>query len=158
MSVRAKKENITFFAFTAAPKHITLSLFAEKVIEASGEERFVPIHLYWMKPATDEDFIIDVLGNYTAYKTYYRLAHGLSSNDPELPKGKTAAALARYMSLHPTNLAQKAEIIVEHFRSHTAAKIGGRAKAMVITRSRLHAIRHLESINEYIKDKGYDKR
>ncbi len=157
MNARGKKENITFFAFTATPKHKTLSLFGEKVIEASGEERFVPFHLYSMKQAIDEGFILDVLANYTTYKTYYRLANGLTSEDPVLPKGKAAAALARYVSLHPTNLAQKAEIIVEHFRAHTAAKMGGRAKAMVVTRSRLHAVRYFVSINKYIVVKGYNK-
>jgi type I restriction enzyme R subunit len=110
-----------------------------------------------MKQAIEEGFILDVLANYTTYKTYYRLANGLTSEDPELPKGKAAAALARYVSLHPTNLAQKAEIIVEHFRAHTSAKMGGRAKAMVVTRSRLHAVRYFESINKYIMVKGYNK-
>jgi type I restriction enzyme R subunit len=157
MDARGKKENLTFFAFTATPKHKTLSLFGEKILTPAGDERFVPFHLYSMKQAIEEGFILDVLANYTTYKTYYRLANGLTSEDPELPKGKAAAALARYVSLHPTNLAQKAEIIVEHFRAHTSAKIGGRAKAMVVTRSRLHAVRYFEAINKYIVTRGYDK-
>lgn len=154
---RGRQENLTFFAFTATPKHKTLSLFGELVMQPDGSERFEAFHLYSMRQAIEEGFILDVLANYTTYKTYYRLANGLSSEDPELPKGKAASALARFVSLHPTNLAQKAEIIVEHFRAHTAGKIGGHAKAMVVTRSRLHAVRYHQAIEAYIHEKGYDK-
>ena len=154
---RGRQENLTFFAFTATPKHKTLTLFGEKVIDAAGDETYVPFHLYSMRQAIEEKYILDVLAQYTTYKTYYRLANNLSGEDMEVPKGKAASALARYVSLHPTNLAQKAEIIVEHFRAHTAAKIGGKAKAMVVTRSRLHAVRYYTAICEYIAAKGYDK-
>ena len=154
---RGRQENLTFFAFTATPKHKTLTLFGEKVIDAAGEETYVPFHLYSMRQAIEEKYILDVLAQYTTYKTYYRLANNLSGEDMEVPKGKAASALARYVSLHPTNLAQKAEIIVEHFRAHTAAKIGGKAKAMVVTRSRLHAVRYYTAICEYIAAKGYDE-
>ena len=154
---RGRQENLTFFAFTATPKHKTLTLFGERVIDATGEETYVPFHLYSMRQAIEEKYILDVLAQYTTYKTYYRLANNLSGEDMEVPKGKAASALARYVSLHPTNLAQKAEIIVEHFRAHTAAKIGGKAKAMVVTRSRLHAVRYYTAICEYIAAKGYDK-
>ena len=152
---RGRQENLTFFAFTATPKAKTLEMFGQKVLDAAGQERFVPFHLYSMRQAIEEKFILDVLANYTTYSTYYRLANGLSTDDPVLPKGKAASALARFVSLHPTNLAQKAEIIVEHFRAHTQAKIGGRAKAMVVTRSRLHAVRYYQAIGEYITGKGY---
>jgi len=107
-----------------------------------------------MKQAIEEGYILDVLKNYTSYKTYYRLANKLGE-DQELPKGKAASALARFASLHPTNLSQKAEIIVEHFRAQTAKKINGRAKAMVVTRSRLHAVRYKQTIDEYISNKNY---
>jgi type I restriction enzyme R subunit len=153
---RGKQDNLTFFAFTATPKAKTLEMFGQKIVDAAGQERFVPFHLYSMRQAIEEGFILDVLANYTTYKTYYRLANRLSADDPVLPKGKAASALARYVSLHPTNLAQKAEIIVEHFRAHTAGKIGGRAKAMVVTRSRLHAVKYWQAITKYVADKGYD--
>lgn len=157
VAARGKQDNLTFFAFTATPKHKTLSLFGELFTDEDGTEKYRPFHLYSMRQAIEEKFILDVLANYTTYKTYYRLANGLSSDDPELPKGKAASALARFVSLHPTNLAQKAEIIVEHFRAHTHAKIGGHAKAMVVTRSRLHAVRYHQAISDYIKEKGYDQ-
>ncbi|MGI8869443.1 MAG: type I restriction enzyme subunit R domain-containing protein, partial [Mycobacteriales bacterium] len=109
-----------------------------------------------MRQAIEEEFILDVLANYTTYDTYYRLANAEPGDDPDVPTSKASAALARFVSLHPTNLAQKAEIIVDHFRQKTAGKIGGRAKAMVVTRSRLHAVRYKQAIDAYIKDKGYD--
>jgi type I restriction enzyme R subunit len=156
VTARGRQENLTFFAFTATPKHKTLALFGERVTDPAGEERYVPFHLYSMRQAIQEEFILDVLANYTTYATYYRLANGLG-DDPELPKGKAASALARWVSLHPTNIAQRAEVIVEHFRHHTAIKIGGRAKAMVVTASRLHAVRYHQAITKVIAEKGYDK-
>ena len=156
VAARGKQKNLTFFAFTATPKAKTLELFGESYIAPDGDSKRKAFHLYSMRQAVEEGFILDVLANYTTYKTYYRLANGLApSDDPELPKGKAASALARYVSLHPTNLAQKAEIIVEHFRAHTQNKIGGRAKAMVVTRSRLHAVRYQQVITKHIADKGY---
>lgn len=157
VTARGRQENLTFFAFTATPKHRTLALFGERAADAAGEERYVPFHLYSMRQAVEEGFILDVLANYTSYATYYRLANGLGpDDDPELPKGKAASALARWVSLHPSNIAQRAQIIVEHFRHHTAAKIGGRAKAMVVTPSRLHAVRYHQAITAYLEEKGYD--
>ncbi len=92
-----------------------------------------------------------------ANDTYYRLANTEHTDDPEVPIGKASSVLARFVSLHPTNLAQKAEIIVEHFRAKTAGRIDGQAKAMVVTRSRLHAVRYKEAIDAYIAKKGYDR-
>jgi len=152
---RGKADNITFFAFTATPKSKTLELFGEKVVLPSGEQGYVAFHQYSMRQAIEEQYILDVLKNYTTYKTYYKLANNLGAGDIEVPKGKAASALARYASLHPTNLAQKAEIIVEHFRANTSKKIDGSAKAMVVTRSRLHAVRYKQAIDAYIADKGY---
>jgi type I restriction enzyme R subunit len=155
VGARGKSENITFFAFTATPKSKTLELFGEKVVGANGESIHTAFHQYSMKQAIEEKYILDVLRNYTTYKTYYKLANNLGSDDLEVPKGKAASALARYASLHPTNLSQKAEIIVEHFRANTAKKIDGSAKAMVVTRSRLHAVRYKQAIDAYIKEKQY---
>jgi type I restriction enzyme R subunit len=155
VAARGAAHNITFFAFTATPKSKTLELFGEKVTSEAGDPIYVAFHQYSMKQAIEEQYILDVLKNYTTYKTYYKLANNLGTGDIEVPKGKAASALARYASLHPTNLAQKAEIIVEHFRVNTAKKIDGSAKAMVVTRSRLHAVRYKQAIDAYIKEKNY---
>ena len=113
-----------------------------------------PFHLYSMRQAIEEDFILDVLKNYTTYKTYYRLIKSIE-DDPEVDKKKAARALARFMSLHPHNIAQKTEVMVEHFQHFTRHKIGGRAKAMVVTSSRLHAVRYKQAFDKYIAEKGY---
>jgi len=155
VEARGKAENITFFAFTATPRSKTLELFGEKIVAESGSEIYVPFHQYSMRQAIEEGYILDVLKNYTTYKTYYKLANNLGQEDLEVPKGKAASALARFASLHPTNLAQKAEIIVEHFRANTSKKIDGSAKAMVVTRSRLHAVRYKMAIDSYIKERNY---
>ena len=154
MAARGRQANIAFFAFTATPKPKTLNLFGEKVAGPDGTIVDQPFHLYSMRQAIEEEFILDVLANYSTYDTYWRLGTELSS-DPDVPKSKAAAALAKYVSLHPTNVSQKAEIIVEHFREHTAGKIGGKAKAMVVTRSRLHAVRYKQALDAYISRRGY---
>jgi type I restriction enzyme R subunit len=156
-ATRGQQDNLSFFAFTATPKAKTLALFGEHVPDPAAEQgyRLAPFHLYSMRQAIEEEFILDVLANYVTYSTYFRLANGLGSEDPQLEKGRAAAALARFVSLHPTNLAQKAEIIVEHFRTVTRHQIGGQAKAMVVTRSRLHAVRYREAIDAYLVEKRY---
>ncbi|MGQ0464414.1 MAG: type I restriction endonuclease subunit R [Sporichthyaceae bacterium] len=157
VAARGRQSNLTFFAFTATPKAKTLELFGEAGIGADGAEVRRPFHLYSMRRAIEEGYIHDVLANYTTYSTYYRLANNLGGEvDPELPKGKAASQLARFVSLHPSNLAQKTEVIVEHFRAHTRTRIGGHAKAMVVTRSRIHAVRYHQAIGAYLKEKGYD--
>ena len=150
---RGRQENISFFAFTATPKAKTLEIFGRKVGSGS-DARWVPLHLYSMRQAIEEGFILDVLANYTTYDTYWKVEKQ-TPDDPELDKAKAKAAIARFVSLHPHNLSQKAEIIVEHFRQYTAPKIGGKAKAMVVTASRLHAVRYKQSIDAYITEKGY---
>ena len=156
MAARGRHTNLSFFAFTATPKPKTLELFGEQVAGADGIPRCMPFHLYSMRQAIEEGFILDVLANYTTYDTYYRLANTELTDDPEVPIGKAASVLARFVSLHPTNLAQKAEIIVEHFRAKTAHRIDGHAKAMVVTRSRLHAVRYKQAIDAYLAARGYD--
>ncbi|RYC10561.1 type I restriction endonuclease subunit R [Nocardioides zhouii] len=149
---RGKQQNLSFFAFTATPKPKTLETFGQ--LDSDGQRR--PFHTYSMRQAIDEGFILDVLANYATYATYYKLANTEPRHDPEMEASKAKAALARFVSLHPYQLEQKAEVIVEHFRQKTAAKIDGRAKAMVVTRSRLHAVRTKQAIDAYIKRKGYD--
>ena len=150
MIKRGHQPNISFFAFTATPKYKTLEVFG--VSNKEGKPQ--PFHLYSMKQAIEERFILDVLANYTTYKAYYRLIKSIE-DDPEVDKKKAARALARFMSLHPHNISQKTEVMIEHFRQFTCHKIGGRAKAMVVTSSRLHAIRYKEAFDKYISEKGY---
>ncbi len=150
MLKRGKQKNISFFAFTATPKYKTLEVFGQ--IGEDGKPH--PFHLYTMRQAIEEHFILDVLQYYTTYKTYYRLIKSIE-DDPEVDKRKAARALARFMSLHPHNISQKTEVMVEHFRHSTLHKIGGRAKAMVVTDSRLHAVRYKQAFDRYIAEKGY---
>ena len=108
-----------------------------------------------MRQAIEEGFILDVLKHYTTYKTYHRLVKAIA-DDPKVPKKEAAKSLARFMSLHPHNIAQKTEVIIEHFRQHVRKRIGGRAKAMLITQSRLHAVRYRQQFEVYLKEKGYN--
>lgn len=143
--------NLSFFAFTATPKEKTLQMFGEK----QHDGKFKAFHIYSMRQAIEEHFILDVLQNYTTYQMYYKIAKK-AADDPDVDSSKGAKAIARYESLHPHNLAQKTAIMVEHFKSITKNKIGGRAKAMVVTSSRLHAVRYLFEFRRYIEEKGYD--
>lgn len=151
MLKRGKQPNISFFAFTATPKYKTLEVFGEAGVD--GKPR--PFHLYSMRQAIDEGFILDVLKNYVTYKSYYRLIKSIE-DDPKVDKRKAATALARFMSLHPHNIAQKTEVMIEHFRQFTLHKIGGKAKAMVVTGSRLHAVKYKLAFDKYILEKGYE--
>jgi type I restriction enzyme R subunit len=150
---RGRPGNLSFFAFTATPKAKTLELFGAPAETPEGL-RYRPFHLYSMRQAIDEGFILDVLANYTTYKTYYRVEKAVS-DDPEYDTARARRAIARFVTLHPHNLAQRAEIVIEHFRAHTAKKIGGRAKAMVVTSSRLHAVRYKLALDAYIHEHGY---
>lgn len=147
---RGRQPNISFFAFTATPKYKTLEVFGRR----GPDGKPLPFHLYSMRQAIEEGFILDVLRNYTTYKTYYRLVKSIE-DDPHVVKSKAAKALARFMSLHPHNIAQKTEVMLEHFRTFTRHKIGGRAKAMVVTSSRLHAVRYKQEFDRHIAEKGY---
>jgi len=146
---RTKQPNLSFFAFTATPKFKTKALFDEP-----GDDGRSPFHLYSMRQAIEENFIMDVLENYTCYKRYYHLIDTIE-NDLTVPRRKAARALARFVDLHDHNITQKVEVIIEHFRSHTIHKIGGRAKAMVVTNSREHAVRYKLAFDKYLKEKGY---
>jgi type I restriction enzyme, R subunit len=147
----SRQPNLSYFAFTATPKGRTLELFGRVNPETNLHE---PFHLYSMRQAIEEGFIMDVLANYTTYQTFWKIEKA-TLDDPEYDAGKARRAIARFVSLHPYQLAQKAEIVVEHFRSHTARQMGGLAKAMVVTSSRLHAVRYKQHIDKYIKAKGY---
>jgi type I restriction enzyme R subunit len=151
LETRGPQPNLSFFAFTATPKAKTLEVFGTK--GPDGKPR--PFRLYSMRQAIEEGFILDVLKNYTTYETYFRLAKAIEE-DPQLDKRKAAKAIARFVSLHPHNLAQKTEVMLEHFRQIASKKIGGKAKAMVVTSSRLHAKRYFIEFKKYIQNKGYD--
>ena len=145
MAKRGRQGNLSFFAFTATPKHKTVAVFGR-----DGE----PFHRYTMRQAIEEGFILDVLKYYTTYATYYKLLKACA-DDPNVERKKAALALARFLKLHPHNIAQKTEVVVEHFQAITRHKVGGRAKAMVVTGSRLEAVRYKQSFDEYIKAKDY---
>ena len=142
---RGRQANLSFFAFTATPKHKTLAVFGR-----DGK----PAHRYTMRQAIEEGFILDVLRNYTTYATYFGLLKA-AAEDPEVERKKAARALARFMRLPPHNVAQKTEVMVEHFQAVTRHKIAGRAKAMVVTSSRLAAVRYKQAFDRYTRQRGY---
>ncbi len=151
MLAHGRHSNLSFFAFTATPKEKTLEMFGTKQADGS----FRAYHIYSMKQAIEEGFILDVLQNYMTYKTCYKIVKNMPDN-PEVPATKATKAVLRFESLHPHNLQQKTAIIIETFRSVTKNKIGGRGKAMVVTASRLHAIRYYHEFKRYLERHHYD--
>ncbi len=149
MMKRGKQPNLSFFAFTATPKYKTLKVFDEP-----GPKGEAPFHLYTMRQAIEEKFILDVLKNYITYEAYFRIVQ-VGDDDPHVQRKKAARALARTLTFHAVNLRTKTEVMVEHFRTHVKHKIGGRAKAMVVTDGRLHAVRYKQAFDKYIAEKGY---
>ncbi len=146
---RARQPNLSFFAFTATPKFKTKVLFDEP-----GPSGTSPFHEYTMRQAIEEGFIMDVLLNYTTYKRFFGLIKQVE-NDPEVPRKKAAKALTRYLELHPVNIEQVVSVIVEHFRLYVMHELGGRAKAMVVTGSRLAAVKYKLAFDRYIRNNGY---
>ena len=152
LSAHGKLPNLSFFAFTATPKQKTLEMFGTK--DSNGlPEAF---HLYSMKQAIEEGFILNILKNYITYKTYFNLTKDIPE-DPTYGVKKANKSLGAYLNFHPHNLAQKTEIMIEHFRTITKNKIGGKAKAMLVTGSRLQAVRYYYEFQKYIKENGYEK-
>ena len=149
MMRRGKQPNLSFFAFTSTPKYKT-----KKVFDEPGPTGESPFHLYTMRQAIEEKFILDVLKNYITYETYFRIVQ-VGDDDIHVKRKKASRALARALTLHAVNLRTKTEVMVEHFRTHVKHKIGGRAKAMVVTDSRLHAVRYKLAFDKYISEKGY---
>jgi len=150
MESRGRQKNVSFFAFTATPKGKTIELFGR--IGASGKPE--AFHTYSMKQAIEEGFILDVLQRYTTYKTYYKLIKKVE-DDPTMPKKKAQKKLGKFLELHPHNIEQKTEVIIEHFCNHVKHKLSGRAKAMVVTGSRLHAVRYMYAFQRYIEENHY---
>ena len=151
VAARGRQPNLSFFAFTATPKGRTLELFGD--LGADGKHH--PFHLYAMRQAIEEGFIEDVLANYLTYNQYFHLEKTIL-DDPEYQTDKARRALARFIVLHPENLAQKAEIVIEHFRDKIAHHMKGKAKAMVVCSSRPHAVHMWESLRKHINNNGYD--
>jgi len=147
---RGPQKNISFLAFTATPRNVTLERFGRIGSDAKPH----PFHLYSMRQAIEEGFILDVLQNYMTYKAYYQLEKTIE-DDPALKGRKAQSRVARFASLHPAAIDQKVEVIVEHFRRHVASELGGQAKAMIVTQSREHALRYWQQLTRYIEDKGY---
>ena len=145
-----KQPNVAMFAFTATPKATTLDLFGK--VNAKGQKE--AFHLYSMKQAIEEGFILDILANFTEYDTYYRLNKEISE-DPQYRTVEAKRQIARFVELHETNIAQRVEVIVEHFRTTVLQELGGQAKAMVITASRQSAVKYRQAFEDYVAKKGY---
>jgi type I restriction enzyme R subunit len=150
MQKRGRLPNLSMFAFTATPKPKTLELFGTK----RPDGKFEPFHLYSMRQAIEEGFILDVLEHYTTYKAYWRLLKTIK-DDPRYDKNKASYLLKSFVELHPHAIGEKIRIIAEHFAAQVQNEIGGKAKAMVVTRSRLHAVRYKLAVDRYLKERGY---
>jgi type I restriction enzyme R subunit len=150
MRQRGRLSNASYFAFTATPKAKTLELFGTK----RPDGKFEPFSLYTMRQAIEEKFILDVLKNYTTYKTYWRLLKTIE-DDPHYDRNKASYILRSFVDLHEHAIGKKVEIIVEHFHDCVAHRIGGHAKAMIVSRSRLHAVRYKLAVDAYLREKGY---
>lgn len=145
-----KQPNISMFAFTATPKPTTLQLFGRQNMKGQKEA----FHIYSMKQAIEEGFILNVLQNYITYKTYYQLNKAIQE-DPRVKTNEAKRQIARFVELHETNIAQRIEVIIEHFRTTVMQELGGQAKAMVITDSRQSAVKYRQAFEDYITRKGY---
>ena len=159
MATRSAEKGITYVAFTATPKAKTLELFGRRPnpdMPASAENLPAPFHVYSMRQAIEEGFILDVLKNYTPYKLAFKLAHdGKEMDDKEVERSEALKGIMRWVKLHPYNISQKVQVVVEHFRENVAPLLDGQAKAMVVVSSRLEAVRWQLAIGKYIKDQGY---
>ena len=161
LSLEARKgsKNISYFAFTATPKGKTLELFGrcpDPESPASNENKPEAFHVYSMRQAIEEGFILDVLQNYTSYRVAYQLAHKNPDGDKEVDSKKASSKMAKWVRLHPHNIAQKVETIIEHFNSKVKHLLGGEAKAMVVTSSRLEAVRYKLAFEKYVAKSGYE--
>lgn len=148
LAAQGQHRNLSFFAFTATPKAKTLELFGKK----NAQGKFEAWHIYSMRQAIEEGFILDVLRNYTTYARYYQILRKIE-DDPQYATAQGMRAAARFASLHPHNIAQKTAVMLDHFCTVTLSKMGGRAKAMLVTGSRLHAVRYMREFARQIKEK-----
>ncbi|MDZ4122645.1 MAG: type I restriction endonuclease, partial [Hydrogenophaga sp.] len=149
MASRQRPPNVSYYAFTATPKPKTMELFGRTGADGTPE----PFHVYSMRQAIEEKFILDVLRGYTTYGFAFKLEQ--AGDDKAVKSGKAKAKLFRYAQLHPTSIAQKVTVIVEHFREHVMHQLGGQAKAMVVSDSRVAAVRYKKAFDDYIKKMKY---
>ena len=149
MARRKQPENVSTFAFTATPKSKTMELFGVRRPDGS----FAPFHLYSMRQAIEEGFILDVLESYTTYRSYWKLYKTIE-DDPRYDKAKAAYLLKAYVDLHPHAIEEKVRIMLEHFMAKSQYEIGGKAKAMIVTRSRLHAVRYKLAVDRRLAEIG----
>ena len=149
MKKRGPQPNVSTFAFTATPKSKTLELFGAR----RPDGRFEPFSLYSMRQAIEEKFILDVLANYTTHHVYWKLLKTVE-DDPRYDRTKASYLLRSFVDLHEHAVRKKVEIMVEHFHTHSAHRIAGRAKAMIVTRSRLHAVRYRQELDRCLREKG----
>jgi len=149
MASRKRPPNVSYYAFTATPKPKTLELFGRMGEDGTPK----PFHVYSMRQAIEEEFILDVLRGYTTYDFAFKLEQ--SADDKEVKSGRAKKKLFQYAQLHPTSIAQKVTVIVEHFREHVLHLLGGQAKAMVVTDSRLAAVRYKKAFDAYIAKMKY---
>lgn len=150
ISKQGKQANVSMFAFTATPKPTTIQLFGRENTKGQKEA----FHFYTMKQAIEEGFILDVMDNYLNYETYYKLNKEIEE-DPTLQTNEAKRKIARFIQLHEVNIAQRVEIIIEHFRTSVMQELGGHAKAMVVTESRAGAVKYRQAFEDYTKKKGY---
>ena len=150
MAARQQPKNISYFAFTATPRHETLERFGEKQPDGS----FQPFSLYSMKQAIEEEFILDTLTNYTTYRTYFKLLKKVGE-DPTVPRSRTLSAILRYVNLHETTLEQKVEIIMAHFEQTVRDMLRGEAKAMIVTSSRKAAALYKLTLDNYLRKNAF---
>jgi len=159
MSARAGATGITYVAFTATPKAKTLELFGRRpdpAAPASSTNLPEAFHVYSMRQAIEEGFILDVLKNYTPYALAFKLAgEGREIDEKEVERDEAVKALMRWVRLHPYNISQKVQVVVEHYRAMVQPLLGGKAKAMVVVGSRLETVRWQLAIEKYIRSKGY---
>ncbi len=159
MAARANDAGITYVAFTATPKAKTLELFGRRpnlALPASDSNLPAPFHVYSMRQAIEEGFILDVLKNYTPYKLAFKLANeGREWDEKEVERNTAMKGIMRWVRLHPYNIIQKVQVVVEHFRENVQPLLEGKAKAMVVVGSRLEAVRWQIAIDKYIKSQGY---
>lgn len=157
VQARQPNERISYYAFTATPKPKTLELFGREpdpTLPRSANNKPEAFHLYSMRQAIEEGFILDVLRNYTTYSTAWKIAHP-EGDDDEVDSKKARIKLARWVRLHPYNISQKVEVIVEHFRANIRKLLNGQAKAMVVTSSRQEAVRYQLAVRAYVHQMGY---
>jgi type I restriction enzyme, R subunit len=159
MAARAGKSTITYLAFTATPKTKTMELFGTRPdpTQPAGVGNLpAPFHVYSMQQAIEEQFILDVLQNYTSYKLAFRLAHeGKDYDEKTVERSAAMKGIMGWVRLHPYNISQKVQIVVEHFRQHVSPLLEGKAKAMVVVGSRVEAVRWQLAIKKYIADHHY---